>query len=423
MSRAYARIALAVLVAAPALAQTTPATQKIPVRPLGPIVATSTESIGDGAIVRGLPNGRVLVNAGIRQKVFSFDSTLKNFVVAMDSGVGLGTMPIRASALIPYTPDSTILVDFGSSSLLVLDPMGATARVMAAPRPQDLIAMSTPAQFGRATFDAKGRLFYRAYIQKPMAPTMTADGGAEVKPQPITADSSPIVRGDLDSRKIDTLAWVSAPSQGRMSMSQKPNGGAMVIKLELNPFQRSDEWALLTDGTIAIVRAHDYHIDWIDADGSRRTSPKMPFDWKRYTDDEKQHYADSIKVLVDSALKVQLAAVANQPGAPKLEAMAQIVPASEWPDYYSPVKGGSVLADLDNHVWILPTTSTEASKGFTYDVVNRDGDIIERVQLPLGRVITGFGPHGMVYLAHTDGKMVFLERALIRLPGAAAHSQ
>lgn len=423
MSRSFLRIALAVVSAAPAFAQAAPAQQKIPVRPLGPIVATSTEPIGDGAIVRGLPNGRVLVNAGLRQKVFSFDSTLKNFVIAMDSGQGLGNAPLRASGLIPYTPDSTIFVDIGSSSLLILDQMGATARVMAAPSQNDLIALSTPAAFGRAAFDAKGRLYFRSFTPPQPKMTQTADGGAEMKQTAIAADSAAIVRANLDARKTDTVAWMSAPNPGQMSMSQKPNGGAMVIKLLFNPFQRADEWAMLTDGTIAIVRAHDYHIDWTDTSGAHRTSPKMPFDWKRYGDEDKQKYADSIKAIVDSALKKQASQLPTGPGGQKMEMMADFVPSSEWPDYYPPVKPGSVLADLENHVWILPTTSTDAAKGFTYDVVNREGEIIERVQLPLGRVITGFGPHGMVYLAHTDGKLVFLERALIRLPGAATHSQ
>ena len=34
------------------------------------------------------------------------------------------------------------------------------------------------------------------------------------------------------------------------------------------------------DGSVAILRGRDYHIDWINADGSRVSSPKMPFDWK-----------------------------------------------------------------------------------------------------------------------------------------------
>ena len=49
-----------------------------------------------------------------------------------------------------------------------------------------------------------------------------------------------------------------------------------------------------------------------------------------------------------------------------------------------------------------------------YDVVNRKGEIIERVSFPKGRVLAGFGPGGVVYLLNTDGKSSLLERASIR---------
>jgi hypothetical protein len=40
-----------------------------------------------------------------------------------------------------------------------------------------------------------------------------------------------------------------------------------------------------------------------------------------------------------------------------------------------------------SNLWILPTTSTNAANGFTYDVVNRKGEVFERVQLPRGHVL------------------------------------
>ena len=90
-----------------------------------------------------------------------------------------------------------------------------------------------------------------------------------------------------------------------------------------------------------------------------------------------------------------------------------IVPDSEFPQFWPPIQPGSVLADLDGHIWILPTTSTNAANGFTYDVVNRKGEVIERVQLPKDHVLVGFGPHNVVYLTKADGKATYLERALL----------
>ena len=43
----------------------------------------------------------------------------------------------------------------------------------------------------------------------------------------------------------------------------------------------------LPDGSVAILRGSDYNIEWINADGTRVSTPKMPFDWKRLSDDDK----------------------------------------------------------------------------------------------------------------------------------------
>jgi hypothetical protein len=49
-----------------------------------------------------------------------------------------------------------------------------------------------------------------------------------------------------------------------------------------------------------------------------------------------------------------------------------------------------------------------------YDVVNREGVIIERVRFPEGRVLAGFGEGGTLYmLAHESGAY-YLERARVR---------
>ena len=45
-----------------------------------------------------------------------------------------------------------------------------------------------------------------------------------------------------------------------------------------------------------------------------------------------------------------------------------------------------------------------------YDVVNKEGKMIERVKLPAGRQLVGFGPNGAIYLGARDGRQILLER-------------
>jgi hypothetical protein len=48
-----------------------------------------------------------------------------------------------------------------------------------------------------------------------------------------------------------------------------------------------------------------------------------------------------------------------------------------------------------------------------YDIVNAKGELTDRVLLPAGRVIAGFGP-GVVYMGFRDGTGVRIEMAPIR---------
>jgi len=389
-----------------------------PIQHLGPILASSTENVGQAVTIRATSDGHVIVGAGARQRVYAFDSTLKTVTIVADSGSGTGIIPVRTTGLIPYLGDSTLLPDFGANALLVLDATGKQVRSMAPPRAQDLMFLGIPAAFGRPGFDSKGRLIYRTQIPPNIRPAPTPSGDQKVAMTPVNPDSAPILRGDFDTRKIDTVAWMKTPSQGRMGMEMKDNpaGGAPSITMHMlvNPFPMADEWSLLSDGTIAIVRAHDYHIDWIDPDGTHRSSAKMPIDWRRYTDDERRQRVDSIRRVVDEQLKRQFSQL--PPGAPQIKMDVTVVPDSEFPQFWPPIQPGSVLADLEGRLWILPTTSTNAVNGLTYDIVNRKGDVVERVQLPKDRALAGFGPHNVVYLTRTEGKETFLERASLTGP-------
>ncbi|HXD22553.1 MAG TPA: hypothetical protein VN613_04280 [Gemmatimonadaceae bacterium] len=53
-----------------------------------------------------------------------------------------------------------------------------------------------------------------------------------------------------------------------------------------------------------------------------------------------------------------------------------------------------------------------AIRGALCDVMNKTGVLVERVQIPPGRVIAGFGPGGVVYMGVLDGDIARLERAL-----------
>ena len=97
-------------------------------------------------------------------------------------------------------------------------------------------------------------------------------------------------------------------------------------------------------------------------------------------------------------------------GGPAMQ--ATFVSASDLPDYRPAFgQGGAVKADLDGNVWIRTTAHREgAIAGAIYDVVSRKGEVTDRVQVPAGRTIVGFGKGGVVYMLARDDKGAWIER-------------
>ena len=101
-------------------------------------------------------------------------------------------------------------------------------------------------------------------------------------------------------------------------------------------------------------------------------------------------------------------APAGGPTAPALT----FVDASDLPDYRPAFSSNAARADWDDNLWIRTTaTRAGAIAGPIYDVVNRKGELVDRLQIPAGRQIIGFGKDGVVYMVARDGNASWIERA------------
>jgi len=95
--------------------------------------------------------------------------------------------------------------------------------------------------------------------------SITPDGSG--KPLFVLSQTrQPIIRGDFASRLSIRIAFMHIPVTKTVMVSLAR--GSMIGTQALNPLPQTDEWALLPDGTVAIVRGSDYHIDWVGADGN-----------------------------------------------------------------------------------------------------------------------------------------------------------
>ena len=521
-----------------------------PVRRISTASALSTEDLGAVNSVVELNDGRVLVNDGTRRRLLLMDTTLKVVEVVLDSLAEVAnTYGTRAGMLIRYRGDSTLFVDPGSYAALILDPRGHIARVRSAWSPDDIFSYTNvTGNFGWPATDGRGRVVYRISA-RPGPPKVAPPPGVPYFPSP--PDTAFIVAMDLDTRKLDTLGAVKIPKVD-YQIHQSPEG-FLSISVMNNPLPTTDEWAVMPTGAVAFLRGRDYRIDYHQPDGSWTSSPKIPFDWQRLGDDDKQKFVDSVKdanrrsqmgayvaamirwvnlynkpypkdfkvpagFVVQNGLskswrlppdvtfpanyiyacapgeEAKIIASAPAIGAPggaaataaERERMAAgaagrapspgptpagapasgttslpagmavtpggpiiggapvppggtpscipspivvsggvappmptirelfVVPPDELPDYRPPFVAGAARADADGNLWVRIQPAKPVPGGPIYDVINKEGELSDRLQVPVGYTLVGFGKGKVVYLSMRDPKGIHLARVRLR---------
>jgi hypothetical protein len=401
----------------------------IPIVSVTAPVARTTATFGAILGVRELSDGRVLVNDAGRHQLEIFDPSLATPTVALDSTPGgSNSYGTRPGQIVHYVGDSTIMMRGFGEPVVLLDPAGRVSRAIALPEYEDG-ATPFPVPFvAPQAADPQGRLYTR--------------GGTMVRGENgvgVSADSVLILRANLDTRKVDAVGTLhTAVLKNR---SDPPENGNRVVTTIVQPVPTEDSWAVLSDGTLAFVRGRDYHVDWVLPDGATKSTDKLPFDWRRLTEDEKQKLADSAKVVWDSLMTIRNRRV-NTPArgevggdgatpgrgrssggvdptgqAGSIQRMIS-VPLSEIPDYYPPIHRNAAMPDLDGNLWVLTTTTAQSQHGeLVYDVLNPARGLYQRVRMPIGRSIAGFGRGGVVYLQSGDRAGGFtLERVKVEPP-------
>ncbi len=398
-------------------AQLTGANAQLPaIRQLGPIEARfpmvfPLSQFAPAPSIRQLANGTVLVSDRVGRKLMLFDSALSNPRTILDSssaspalrfvgpqlnpGAPLSATAITPAAhgiLSPFAGDSTLFVDAISHTWLVLGPRGEVGRAMISSGVTQWI-------------DPTGRFAF------------TRDPGTFLPLRPsiwfaTPRDSLPLLRISVGARR-DTLTWLKVPVR-------------TISNQQANPIPVNDDWAMLRDGSIAVVRARDFHIDWFEPDGTQRSTDRIPFDWVRLTQERKQALVDSLRSYYLAHPTNFAASVGDRMVRVTLP---DIVPISLLPDYVPPFGEYTATGDADLHLWIRIFTNGEfprsaepggarqppwvtpfmnsLSAGVSlkpptgppvYYVIDKDGMVVDRVQVPAGWGIAGFGVGGKVYL-------------------------
>ncbi|HTR77601.1 MAG TPA: hypothetical protein VMH39_05810 [Gemmatimonadaceae bacterium] len=373
------------------------AQQPMAERPIGPIVARTHDVLGSVGWVRPLSDGRVVVNDKVTRRVLLFDSSLSHPLVIADttgaSARAYGNGLASPGALIPYLGDSTLFLDEKSESLLLIDPSGKIDRTLSVPIPGTSSGLWGNGPPGT---DHQGRIVFRLNARR----TGQLFG-------PVTADTAAVVRVSLTTHTVDTVGFIRVQAIVNVSTGTNDQGAPTGRTLGV-PFDVDDDWALLADGSIALVRGQDVHVDFVTEQGGRTSTPGIPVRWKRLSDSDKVALVDSMR-RADSISQAEQAAVRHAP----LPGPQPLIAASDIPDYRPAFSTATTRGDAEGNLWIKLNEPLASPGGAVYWVVNHLGQVIDRVKLPGGCTLVGFGP-GVVYLSSREGSGVVLARARIR---------
>lgn len=379
--------------------------------------ATSSTQFSSILNIHEFPNGRVAINDPTSRRLVLLDSKLAFERVLLDSALTQGSYGRNSVSLLNCNCSELWFPDLASRSILTFDQNGDQKRVISTPGSSDFVLILN----ARAIADTVNHLFYRA-----RAPRTPLPGRPVTGPQQ-NPDSTALLRASFETRTVDTLALLR--SLRTWTQYGTPDGGA---RIAVDILASIDEWTALADGSVAVVRGRDYHIDWYLPDGTKVSSPKLAFDFKPLTNDDKSRMMDSTRKAElekhrasydryranpasgggaepvaaagsDGRIRVRSALGAPTTVGEYRAPTIDDVPFDRMPDYYPPIRLGAVSGDLAGNVWILPTTSAQSRAGeLVYDVVNRQKGLVARVRIPAGRSIGGFGRDGQVYLISRD---------------------
>ncbi|HTR76817.1 MAG TPA: hypothetical protein VMH39_01845, partial [Gemmatimonadaceae bacterium] len=217
-----------------------PAQTLPPIRQLPLSHSTVRDSFSSTISIRPLSDGRVMIGDGGGHRLLLFDSTLRRATVVLDTAsTAARRFPSGRFALIAGASDTTLFVDRNALALVVIAPDGSIVRTVSVPVPATLMAQ----------LDDKGVLDPNLGLVLEGNESFAQTRGDTTNPPIIPVpDSAPILRINLLSRRIDTIAFIRLPNAFRWTHYRLPNGSFQNVQTD-DPFPYTDLWAMLSDGT------------------------------------------------------------------------------------------------------------------------------------------------------------------------------
>ena len=327
--------------------------------------------------VRELPDGRVLITDRLDRGLGVADFTKNSWTPIGRTGSGPAEYRLPTS-LSPMPGDSTLLSDEGNQRQAVIGPDLKIHRSF------NLMLPGIGVPLGARFVDSRGRY----HLQIP----------GWVLSQP--GDTVLVVRFDQKAQRIDTLARIKGST---------PRRNTQVPGLPYVVFAAQDVWNVTSDGRIAVVRSGDYHVDWRDAEGRITRGPRIPFESRDVTMQDRMAHVRRFMQNSSTSGRDGTTGLSPLPAEElKDDNIRRVTETQEHATVHPPFIATTPFVAPDNSIWI--ERSVRPGTPDTYDIVGADGAVKARFQMPKDRRLIALGPKWLYAVATDSDGLQRLER-------------
>jgi hypothetical protein len=311
-----------------------------------------------------LPDGRLIVTDAQSPAVHLLDPKTGRSEVLGAPGAGDGQY-VQPGGVYEGPDGTWLILDRGLKRVLVVSPTGAIAGSYSIAIKG--VTSGSDADVDRERLDAR-RLAY--FADRPTF-SHVLRGGAP-------AQAVDLVRFDAATQTREVVTSLRLPETQAL-----PGGDNVVLSRQVigSP---ADGFGVAPDGRVAVVRAQPYRVDWYAPAGTVTEGPVIAHDPVPMTEADREAFRRQ-------ASRVSVGMSGGNQGNGGLE--------MSFADVKPPFAPDDVLVSPGARVWVMRSQPFGAA-AVVYDVFDRAGARVDRVALPVGSRVIGFG-RGAVFVRET----------------------
>ncbi|HEU4649004.1 MAG TPA: hypothetical protein VFS33_08090 [Gemmatimonadales bacterium] len=207
-------------------------------------------------------------------------------------------------------------------------------------------------------------------------PDLTGIMGGGEPGQHALRDSTPVLRYQFSTRRVDTVAKLSPPEMGEATFGEQKQQVAKI-------FSPNDVFGVMPDGRVWVARARENRVDWRGPGGVWIVGKPHKYDPVPVTEKDKQNV---------------IARIREQGRGRGLPDSLHL----EWPFAEHKPAFESGIASPSGEVWLQRPRASDGVQ-FIYDVFGPDGSWRRAVPFPDDVMLAGFGANGAIYGIIKDG--------------------